>query len=1181
MKTNRRIPPLFSKLLVLFVSFTVFGLSAHAQSNKGTIVGTVKDPSGALVKDARVTATNVATGETREATTNDEGTYTLTTLDPGVYRVSIDATGFQTAVVEEVKLETNARQAVDVNLTVAGVGGDTITVTAEAPLAETETSVRGDLVTGRQVVDLPLPQRNFTLLAALSPGVSRPAAGSLGGGGNFESGGPTAGTESTRFRESGGSVIVANGARPTNNNFTLDGVDNNETQFGQIAIFPSTEAIAEFKVETSVYSAESGRAGGAIISTTTKQGQNRVFGNLYEFYQGRFGSALPSRLTQPGVTFIPNTNTHNYGGIVGGPIFLPRPGEGTPHFYDGRNRSFFFFSYNAQRNATPAFNSIEDPVTVPTIRQRNGDFSEILQPGKLVTFNTVRGPVVAPAGTIFDRNGNPFPGNIIPSALFSPTAFRLLNSYPLPTDPGLERNYRRNRKERANIDGYDVRIDHNLIQGKNTLFGRYSKQQNSRVRDNNFPVGSSPTGIDLASGFGAGDEFGNSRQIALGDTHVFSSSAINDMRAGYHRVNIGIFNPGIGGALGFSPTASADLGIPNVNVCGIICEGTLLLGFAPSDQEKQLEFVGDGGPFFFNSNNFFFGDTLTLVRGSQTIRVGGDLRVRQNQRVDSNAAGGSKGNVQYGTGVSGFASGNYSGIPIGPNDAGSSVANFLLGNPPAFIVRGVAGGPFLQSNKEIAFFVQDDWKVNPNLTLNLGLRYDLFTLPTERYDRQSNFDPATGRLIRAGEGSPLGRDLGNADKNNFGPRVGFAYSGFRDDRKLVLRGGYGLLYALDVSTRPPLTNNPGFSASYSASINQFGTAGSSLPARFNLDTGYPFPVTGVPASDIYSPGNADATIYYLDPNNKTTLYHQYNLTLQREFGDAFLAEIAYVGALGRNLLIVNNIGRGTNGPGSREVTAFNSVITTRNIGESRYDSFQSKLERRFARGVSFISTYVWSHAIDNTSGAFAGLGNTGGNNFGFSNPLRPELDRGNSDFDIRHRFTFAGIWDLPFGRGRRYGTNWSDAAEFFFGGLQLNTNIQIQSGPPWTPRAGDTRVDLIGDPTPTEAQRARGLQVNPAAFRAPVSPIFASDPGGPKFGSLGRNVFRGERQEYFDASLFKNFRLLSVSETLNFQFRLQVFNVFNHVNRGTPVRDLNDSNFGIDTSEQRRRTLEYGLKIIF
>ena len=334
-----------------------------------------------MVKDAKVTLTNKATGESRDATTSDDGVYSVTNVEPGTYRAEVTAAGFKSVVNEALVVQSSSRVPFDAKLEVSGAAGEVVTVTGEAPLVESESSVRGDVITGREVVDLPIAQRNFTQLAALSPGVSRPNLGLLGGGGNFVSGGGGQNnTESTRFRESGGSVLVVNGARATNNNFTLDGVDNNEAQFGQIAICPNPDAIAEFKIETSVPSAESGRAGGGIVSTTFTSGGNEVHGTAYEVYQGRFLSAAASQFDDDLTNRVPNYVTHNFGGVVGGPIYLPRFGEGTPYFYDGRERSFFFFATELRRNATPIFGGSGDPqaVPVPTARMRVGDFGELL-----------------------------------------------------------------------------------------------------------------------------------------------------------------------------------------------------------------------------------------------------------------------------------------------------------------------------------------------------------------------------------------------------------------------------------------------------------------------------------------------------------------------------------------------------------------------------------------------------------------------------------------------------------------------------------------------------------------------------------------------------------------------------------------------------------------------------------
>jgi hypothetical protein len=289
-----------------------------------------------------------------------------------------------------------------------------------------------------------------------------------------------------------------------------------------------------------------------------------------------------------------------------------------------------------------------------------------------------------------------------------------------------------------------------------------------------------------------------------------------------------------------------------------------------------------------------------------------------------------------------------------------------------------------------------------------------------------------------------------------------------------------------------------------------------------------------------------------------------------------LAEVGYVGSRGRNLLVVRNIGNSGNGfPGSREVTTHGTVQTVEYNGKSWYDSFQSKLERRFSKGMSIISTYVWSHAIDNSPGNFC-TGGTGPTSCGYSNPLRPELDKGNADFDVRHRLSFAAVWDLPFGKDREYAGNVSRAADLIIGGWQLNTNINIQSGPPFSVLANGQRVDIIGSGaacTTGTAKTFQGLILCPAR-----TPVFASDPTGPKFGNTGRNIFRGARQEYVNASLFKN---IHIAEAVSAQLRVQAYNLFNHVNGFRPQNDLNNVFFGIDTAEQRRRQLEFGFRLIF
>ena len=1177
---------------LLFLSLLIAS-SALAQSNKGAIVGTVKDPNDALVANAQVKVTSTKTGEVRTAESNDEGTFTVTNLDPGAYNVSVEASGFQAVTFEAVQVETNSRLPLDVKFGTIAAGSSQVTITSEsAPLVESETSVRGDLITGRQVTDLPIPQRNFTLLAGLSPGVVRPNLGLLGGGGNFVAGGGGQNnTESTRFRESGGSVLVINGARATNNNFTLDGVDNNEGQFGQIAIYPQPDAIAEFKIESSVPSAESGRAGGGIISTTFKSGGNDFHGTAGEIYQGRFLSAAASRFDDPTSPPTPNYVTHNFYATVGGPIFLPRPGEGNPVWYNGRDRSFFFFSLNGQRNSTPIFGGAGDPnlaVPVPTARMRVGDFSELLRPGIIRTFPLANGGSVdAPFGTIFAPNGTPIPGNDLRNCAscgpFSQFALKYINAFPLPDLPGPARNFTTNRKEHANVDSYDIRIDHRITQA-NTIFGRYSKSDTARQRDNFFPLGSSPNNNDLPAGPSAGDEFGDSKGFTLGDTHVFSPTVVNDARFGVTRVQIGIFNTGVLGTGGFSPTVSANLGAPNINISDNT-SGIVLVGIVDelTGTDRATEFTGDGGPFYFLSNNFHAADAVTVVKGNSTFKFGGDYRIRQNSNYDGGRNNGTKGNYQYGTTGSGFVAPRYNGI--GPNDTGSALANFLLGYQPGFIGRGDPGGPYFQSSKEMAFFVQDDWKVNTDLTLNLGLRYDIFTAPTERFDRQSNFDPATRTIQMAGENAPGGRDLANTDKNNFGPRIGFAYSGFKEDKTLVIRGGYGILYTTDISAAQPLTANPGTGAgSYACTPIQDPLGCPAVfRARNPFDNGVPVaPFTVAAPGTSFAAPTGGGLILFNDPNRTDEMYQQYNLTGQWEFRPGWLGEVAYVGSRGRNLLVLQNIGTNNDegGPGSREVP-FGQVIATSYKGHSNYNSLQSKLEKRFNKGLSILSSYTWAHAIDDSPGGICKNG-ASARDCGPDDPTRPELERGNSDTDVRHRFTFANVWDLPFGRARRWGSDMPKGLDLALGAWEFNNLVVWQTGPVFDVTCNGGRVDILGDPTPTADQKAQGLELNPAAFRCATTRVFPNDPNSPHIGSLGRNVFHGRPQFYWDSSFFKNFPIPAISEAFNIQFRFSAYNVLNRVNRSAPNGDINNGNDrGRDINEQRRRQMEFSLKLIF
>ncbi|HEY1403611.1 MAG TPA: TonB-dependent receptor, partial [Pyrinomonadaceae bacterium] len=664
-----------------------------------------------------------------------------------------------------------------------------------------------------------------------------------------------------------------------------------------------------------------------------------------------------------------------------------------------------------------------------------------------------------PVGTIFDANGVPFAGNVIPQNRLSPVAVRFFNSYPLPTSAGRENNYRINRVENYDQDAYDVRIDHR-INGANSLFGRYSKSTNERNRSGNFPLGSSPTGLDLASGGAAGTEFGNSRQIALGDTHIFGPNVINDLRAGYTRVGVGINLPGIGGSLGFSPNVSTELGVPNVNVCGAPCEGTVLVGVLPSDVDKQLEFVGDGGPFTFTSNNFFFGDTLTVVRGNMSFKFGGDLRVRQVTDFDGGRAGFTKGNVRYDTGVGGTFISGRDGLPVGAQDAGSSYANILLGYAPTDIERGFPGGPFLRSNKEIAFYVQDDWKVRPDLTLNLGLRYEYFSPLREKRGRLSNFVFGPPGQELTGGRLAVVDELYEPDRNNFAPRLGFAWSptkilGTDFTNKMVVRGGFGVAYnRLPVNVFENTRGNPPFFARYNVccgtSAQDFSTpfaGGQILYALGASNSPFSYPVnpalaltfnptTGIPN---VRPGS-EVEIYGAPQDVSTPYVYTYSLETQYSLPGNLTAEVGYQGSSSHKLVrLVDQRFLYPNDPGSFFASRIIFPLTDTN---ANYNAMLARITRRFSRGFQFDAHYRWSKSIDVISSEQIGAPNP-------TYPLDPRQERGPSDFDVRHHFIASGLWDLPIFRDRK------DLLGKTLGGWQLSGILTRHTGFPWTPLLSD------------------------------------------------------------------------------------------------------------------------------
>ncbi len=1210
MYSTRNATQVLRRVTILSLLLGIFAFSTSAQTNKADIVGTVTDSNGAAVQGATVTITKVDTNSTRTVTSGDSGQYEAPLLEIGTYKVTATKQGFQTVTQENIVLQTSDRLRIDLTLPPGNVSG-VVTVTAGAPLVETETSDRGTVVTGREVTELPLSGRNFTQLATLTPGVARSGGvGSVGGTGpdarQFNNGDPRAGsggpgasnenggTETSRFARSGGGGLIVNGQRPTNNNFSLDGVDNNEPQFGTIGVFPNPDAIAEFRVTTSIPSAEVGRASGAVISTTILSGTNQFHGSGYYYGQNSALNAYHPILKRNrgdaisrGVTNLaPFTKAvqqiHEFGGTIGGPIV--------------KNKTFFFFDYLGQRNHLP----FPASSTVPTAGSRNGNFtgfgSHDCDGNSATTADD--GPVCNPF------TGTAFPNATIPSNLISPISQKLFNLFPQPTinvfDPNQGNNNfftQRNNQER--INNYEIKVDHKLT-GKNSLTGRFSNQDLKTNRANLLP------GLPTA-GFGAGDEIGNTRQVTISDTHTFSPTILNEFRFGLTKIDIGIFNCGVGGACGTSATFANDIGYPNANDGSLEASGGPGLGNFGSG---FTEYLGDGGLFRVKSKNPYFADSLTVVHGKHVSKIGGELRLRYLNTIDGGRSGFLKGNMQYAddapasnpliTGqVCPAASTRIvlvgdppvpqtqcyvdkNGIPYG--GTANAQANELMSLPAFQVDRGkVFGGPFNLRTQEYGLFVQDDWKASPRLTLNLGLRYDLFTPPNEKSGRTSYYFPDVSKVVVA---SGAGDRIISTDKNNFGPRFGFAYA-VNKEKTMVLRGGYGLLYTLDGTDYPPSIRNVPFTNTIH--FSQFnGQQPTSARTYFSVNTGPPSVTTQIDPANVPT----SASVFSVDRNQKIGYVHQFQVSYQWQFSRDWSLDIGYVGNRSRNLLTTFNIGTGNGGGTAAAKNAaggfIGNALLYSNAASSSYNGLQTQVQKRLSKNIQGQISYTYSRTIDNAIGVLSSLGDS--RNGGRSGPINPfdlNADKGRSSLDYPHLLSADAIIDLPFGKGQRF---WNSGhGDRFVSGWQLNIIQSAQSGYPFSVvcNCSVVRPSVIGDPF---SGVPPGYFMNIKAFSNTTGlTTVPANPAGQviQYGNQPRNAFRGPAIWNTDVSLFKTTR---ITERTKFQIGIEAFNFWNHLKRTVPNNNVGDTtnpnrseiqSFGRFDGTYPGRVIQYRAKLIF
>lgn len=1148
---------LLNVLTITTIFLLTCGSSVLAQTFKATVVGQVSDAAGASVPNATVTITQPATNQSQTVTTDGEGNFTISQLDPGSYTLRVEVANFK--VLEKVNLVLETNQTARLNLSLeAGNVQEVVTVQAETPAINTETSSKGEVIVEKQVQELPLNGRNFTDLALLTPGVyRRPAEDDQGEG------------------------LATAGTRTDASNFILDGINNRSDRNANIGVNTSVDSIREFKVETSTYSAEFGRTAGAQINVVSKSGTNRYSGSLFEYVRNNvFDAKNALAFDVPGTPTDESEKVlrrNQFGGTFGGPLPFFNFGEGGPVFNSGKDRTFFFVSYEGTRERR----SQTSNQTAPNAAWLRGDFSNLLSQGviiydpatiRCVSQTNVSTPIPASGQCPANNRAvtDPFPGNIIPQNRFSAVSRQILQYIPAANIPGTLDGYAAFGINRPDRDQYLAKIDQRFSEDNSAYF-RFARQNSNGYQ-------TFPSARNFYPNFGR-DASSKNDTYAVSDTHIFSPTIVNEARFGYFRQDTKNLGQNRG------QDFNALFGIPGVS------PGVDLQGFPAIRIDGFSEF-GDrpNDPFNYLLKTFQFFDSVNIVAGRHNLKFGVDI-IRSNY-VETDVRN-VRGDFRFRgrntnpapTITAQTLPANYvRNFNFATSSGARSFADFLLGFPDT-TSRQIGADPADTTGTQYAFFAQDNYRVTEWLTLNLGLRYEYQTALREKTGRLANLlidsnnvgtlvcpqevrNAAGGLICVSAASVGLPETLVNADKNNFGPRVGFALRPFRDD-KTVIRGGAGIYYSLE--TFNPIRQQLAVQAPF---LNRIDYARNSNNFRA-LSFATPFPG-----------GTAQATPRGMNPDYKQPEIYQYNLTIERELANDLVLEVGYVGSQGRFLGLRYNYNAplptgtvvGTTPQVFRRLSAQFGTATVQyqdQFGVSNYNALQTSLRRRATNGLTLLLSYTFSKSID--TGSSTNNSTTGSQDFPQDIRNILESQRGLSDFDRRHQFTGSFNYELPFGRGRGFFSDANGLVQTLIGGWQLNGIVSILSGRPFTPQfsaadVGAQRPDLIGDPY---ENIPAGLLFNPAAFRRPTATGGEVD----LFGNAGRNILTGPNFRSVDLSLLKNVRL---RESTRLQFRIESFNVFNTPNFQVPAFQLDASNAGrvISTSTEGRE-FQFAVKLLF
>jgi hypothetical protein len=1166
----------------------------HAQVDAGTILGTVTDASGAALNGAKVTLTNEGTSAALSSTTGPDGDYKFTPIRIGSYKVTASFQGFQTTTQTNIAVNVGADVVINFALK-PGAVTETIEVTAAPPILETQSGSVGQVVDSKSVNDLPLNGRNFTFLAQLAAGVNTPQSDTRG---NAASG-----------------AFTANGNRPSLNNYLLDGIDNNSDTVDflngtNFVVLPPLDAIQEFKVQTTDFSAEFGRSGAAVLNATIKSGTNELHGAAWEFFRNDKLDAANFFENQGNIP-KGELRQNQFGVTAGGPVVIP-------HVFNGRNKVFFFGDYEGFRRAQGQVSN----GTVPTVAERTSGYTNFqdLIAGQSGTVTDALGRTM-PVGTILDPAttrlispgvyvrdpfgtcGSAAPGftftvascnlNMIPGGRLDTNAIKLLNLYPNPTTGALFSNFASSPKLFEHSNAFDSRLDLNF-NDKNQLFFRFSLKDDPQFIPGVFG------GIADGGAFQQGNQTANAQQSALGYTHTFSPTLINEVRAGLNYLHTTRSAPeattmGIPAQFGIQdiPQVPLNGGLPAFGINGLSTLGSN--NFLPSDEV---------------SSTFQITDDVTKIYRNHTFKMGFEW---QHVKFSTIQPSWSHGQFNYG---------GYTDIAGGTNSSNTGRADFLLTPINSTVAGGIndvggSNGVFASNigstdngKNYYGGYVNDDWKVSPKLTLNLGVRWDFFGLVYEHHGAQANFVPAgTGPFsvatiivpkgnaslnslspsftsLLAADGINLditnayGGGLGYSQKHNLAPRVGFAY---QVNPKLVVRGGFGIFY--NGFENRGYSPNLGESYPFQFSISHFRAddshpltiAGCAAPV-VTFETGFsctPLNPAIVNASGLSLPG--------IQFNYQTPYSMGANLTVQYQLTPTLALQAGYVLSNGRHIEVFPNANNVST------INVFNAdqstLVPFKDFGRgssyavaegnSNYNGLQTKIEKRFAGGLNLLATYTYSKVLTDARDPL----NTGSSLTSYRGPDVPgfgiHADYSLAPSDIRNVFHFSGGYELPFGKGKHFLSDSSGFQNRLVGGWSINWNTTLEGGQPITigclqsPAAGlgcgalktgqALKVGLHDIPTGPNTSLLSLFSNGAAAFTQPCLigtggvPI-ANSPAGciPLTGLAALGTVSQVEGPGFHRLDFSTFKEFPFGERLRLQFRAEIFNVFNHPNFNAP-----------------------------